>query len=153
MKCTQLQDDYFGIKDDARYHNFTAFCNKMNENHSIIIEQKTRKPMSIFKSKTNHMDLRNNGDNGGQGGRGRGRFCGRCHGGRSGGRGRGRIRQGGRGWGSHGGCKRGGYNRNEGKQPHVYLSCLQNNIDLNNIIFDDNIRNNELTQEQRNAII
>ena len=31
-KSTQLQDDYRVINNDARYHDLTAFYNKMNEN-------------------------------------------------------------------------------------------------------------------------
>ena len=56
IKCTQLQDDYLGIKDDAIYQNFIALYNKMNENHRMIVEQKIIKPVRIFKRKINHMD-------------------------------------------------------------------------------------------------
>ena len=65
IKCTQLQDEYRGIKDDASYHNFTAFYNKMNENYRMLIAQKIIKPVSIFKRKINHMDRGNDGNNGG----------------------------------------------------------------------------------------
>ena len=72
IKCTQLQYDYRGIKDDSRYHNFTAFYNKTNENYRMLIEQKIVKPVRIFKRKINHMDHGNNGNNGGRGGLSRG---------------------------------------------------------------------------------
>ena len=132
IKCTQLQDEYRGIKDDASYHNFTAFYNKMNENYRMLIAQKIIKPVSIFKSKINHMDSVNDGNNFGPGGCGRVLFGGIAHGGKSGVRGRGRGRQGG-----HDGCGIGGYNGNKGKHRHVYLSLLLNDIELNNITFDD----------------
>ena len=55
--CTQLQDDYRGIKDGAIHQNFIALYNKMNENNRMIVEQKFVKLVRIFKRKINHMDL------------------------------------------------------------------------------------------------
>ena len=77
IKCIQLQDDYSGIKDDDRYHNFTAFDNKSNENYRMLIDQKVIEPVSIFKRKINHTDHGNNGNNGGRGVHDRGRFGGK----------------------------------------------------------------------------
>ena len=100
-----LQDDYLGIKDDARYRSFTALYNKMNKNHSILIEEKIINLVSIFKIQINHMNHSNGGNNCGQVGRSRVKFSGRGHGVRSGGRGRGRRTQVGQ---SRGGCSRSG---------------------------------------------
>ena len=100
-----LQDDYLGIKDDARYRSFTALYNKMNKNHSILIEEKIINLVSIFKIQINHMNHSNGGNNCGQVGRSRVQFSGRGRGVRSGGRGRGRRIQVGQ---SRGGCSRSG---------------------------------------------
>ena len=81
IKCTQLQYDYRGIKSDDRYQMFTEFYNRMNTNYRMLVEQKTINSVRIFKNKTNHMDRRNDRNNGGQGGHGRVRFCGRGSGG------------------------------------------------------------------------
>ena len=76
IKCTQLHDDYCGVKDDSKYRNSTAFYNKTNENYSILAEQKIINPVIIFKSKISHMDCVNDDNNGGREDRGRGQFCG-----------------------------------------------------------------------------
>ena len=81
IKCTQLKYDYHGIKDDARYQNLTAFYNKMNENYRMLIEQKIINPVRIFKRKISHMYRGKDGNNGGWGVCGRGRFGGRGRGG------------------------------------------------------------------------
>ena len=72
IKCTQLQYDCSDIEDDAIYQHFTVLYNKMNENYRMLIDQKIIKPVSISRSKINHMNCRNYCNNGGQGGHGRG---------------------------------------------------------------------------------
>ena len=99
---------------------------------------------------TNRVNYWNNGV---REGLSRGRFGGRGSGGWSGGRCCGRVRQGGQGQGGCGGRGIGGYNRNEGKHPHIYLSWLPNDIELNNLTFDNKKWHNEFTQEQRNTIM
>jgi hypothetical protein len=134
IRCSKLQDDYRGIKDDPRYQNFTSFYNKMNENYRTLIDQKIIKPVSIYKRKIGSMTNEDNKGRGrGRHGRGgRGREGGRGYGGRYGGRGRGgRGREGGRGRG-----------RGRGRGQHidltsVDLSCLPNNINLNDLTFSD----------------
>ena len=85
IKLTQLQYDYRGINDDSRYQIFTTFHNKIYENYSMLLEQKTTNPVIILKSKIKHMSRGNDVNNGLWGGLG----------GLSGGKCRGRRRQGG----------------------------------------------------------
>ena len=146
VRCSKLQDDYRGLKDDPKYQTFSSFYNKIAENYRTLVAQKIIKPVSIYKRKINSV-LQND-----QGGRGRGRGCGR---GRFGGRGdagrgygngrgyQGRGRGRGRGHGYDSGRGRGGgQGRGRGSQEHqdlssVNLTCLPNNIDLNNLTFTD----------------
>ena len=90
IKCTQLQDEYHGIKNYDRYHNFNEIYNKNNEKNRMLVEQKIINPVSIFQSKIKLMVHGNDSDNGGRGGCVRGQLGGRGRGGRSGGRDRGR---------------------------------------------------------------
>ena len=138
IKCIQLKDVYFGIKYDAKYQIFIPLYNKMNENYRVLVEHKIIKPVSILKMKIKHKDHRNYGNNFGQGSRGRDLFGGRDRGGQSSARGCGRGRQVGQGRGGCCGHVRVVYNVNEGKDHQVELSCLLNNIDLNNLTFDEN---------------
>ena len=119
----------------------------------MIFEQKIIKPVRIFKREINHMGHGNDGNNGCWGGYSREQFVGRGCGGRSGSIGPEHWRQGGQVQGVCGGRVRGLYNINKGRYPHVDHSCLSNNIDLNNLTFDDNIWHNDFSKGQSNEIM
>ena len=158
VRCSKLQDDYRGLKDDPKYQTFSSFYNKIAENYRTLVAQKIIKPVSIYKRKINSV-LQD--DQGGRGrGRGRGRFGGRGDGGRGYGNGRGYQGQGrgrGRGHGYNSGRGRGGgRGRGCGSQEYqdlssVDLTCLPNNLDLNNLTFTDD-QWYGFDYNQRNAI-
>ena len=151
IRCSKLQDDYRGLKDDARYNTFSAFYNKIAENYRTLVAQKIIKPVSIYKRKISSLT---NDDSGGRGkGRGRGRGNGR--GGREGG-GRYGGRYGGRGGRGRGGRDGRGRGRGRGRGYHhdisnVDLSCLPNNLDLTNLTFTDDVWYG-FDQQQKDAV-
>lgn len=69
IRCNKLQDDYRGMKDNARYEAFSAFFNKIAENYRTLFAQKIIKPVSIYKRKINSVT----NDDSSERGRGRGR--------------------------------------------------------------------------------
>ena len=151
IRCTKLQDDYRGMRDDNRYLTFSAFFNKIAENYRTLVAQKIIKPVSIYKRKINSLT---NEDSGGRG-RGRGRGRGNGRGGRDGG-GRYGGRYGGRGGRGRGGRDGRGRGRGRGRGyqhdiSNVDLSCLPNNLDLTNLTFTDDVWYG-FDQQQKDAV-
>ena len=138
VRCTALQNDFRGLKDDPLYKTFTAMYNKINENYRTLIDQGILKPVSVFKRRIAQLGSDpNSNPRGGRAYRGRGRDFGRGRGyGRYGrGRGFGRGRGYGRGRG-RGGRQQSGRGRNI-DMSQVNMSALPPNIDLNNLSFSD----------------
>ena len=81
IRCTSLQNDFRGLKDDPKYSTFTAMYNKINENYRTLIDQGILKPVSIFKRRIAQLGSDpNHNPRGGRAFRGRGHGFGRGQG-------------------------------------------------------------------------
>ena len=49
IRCTSLQNDFWGLKDNPQYNTFTAMYNEINENYRTLIAQGILEPVSIYK--------------------------------------------------------------------------------------------------------
>ena len=56
IRCSALQNDFRGLKDDAQYQTFTARYNKLKDNYRTLIVQGILKPVSIFKRKISQLE-------------------------------------------------------------------------------------------------